>query len=92
MIISKATGVYRMKQTIRVDYTQQQDWFVATSADLRGLFVAAKSLSDVYDDMKDAIKLLYKSRFGSDVQVTRVPSPQNKPASEMYYSIEPVAA
>jgi len=54
---------------IRVSFERYKDGYVATSSTLNGLFVAHRSLAEVYDAVPVAIKLLFKAMYGTDVSV-----------------------
>lgn len=81
-----------MTYTVRVSYAKRGDWFMATSADLQGLFVANPSLGVVHDEVPDAIKLLFKVKLGIDVTVKESSLPEKRSIEELVYTAVPMAA
>lgn len=54
---------------VKVSFERYKNGYVATSKTLKGLFVSHKSLATVYDSVPVAIKLIFKAKFGMDVNV-----------------------
>ena len=49
-------------RVFRIEIEKELDWFVATSEDLPGLFLANRDLSKVYGAIPDAIMILLKEQ------------------------------
>ncbi|MYD78342.1 MAG: hypothetical protein F4239_05475 [Gammaproteobacteria bacterium] len=65
---------------IRMDITEKDGWFVATSKDLDGFVLAHPSEEMLLDDLPSAIKMLIDARY--DVNCKVVPSQFGKPKSK----------
>lgn len=48
---------------IRVSLRRQDDWMIATSEDMPGLFIASPDAEKVIDDVPDAIRILFKRLY-----------------------------
>ncbi|HEX3747675.1 MAG TPA: hypothetical protein VHW09_27255 [Bryobacteraceae bacterium] len=55
--------------TIVVDVTVHQNWYVATSRSLAGLFVADPTMFGLLQEIPEVIKMLIKTKYGKDVEV-----------------------
>ncbi len=53
---------------IRLEQTPE-DWVVATSNDLPGLFISHPDRETVLSDIPETIKALYRAQYGLDVRV-----------------------
>ena len=63
-------------QIIRIVMRRNRDgWFVATSEDLPGLFVAHPDIAEVVADVPVTIKSLYEAQHGVEVQVVEASYP-----------------
>jgi hypothetical protein len=78
--------------TIIVDVALHQNWYVATSKSLNGLFVAHQSLGVLFQEIPEVITLLIKEKTGADVVVTEAPQPDSTNVLPVTYVAEPVAA
>ena len=57
-------------EIIQISLSRNRDgWFVATSEDLPGLFVAHPDIAQVVADVPVTIKAIYKAEFDLDVDV-----------------------
>lgn len=56
---------------ISLEHDKQGLW-VLTSKDLPGLLLAGKELENLFNDVPNAIKLLYQVNYGMNVSVTPV--------------------
>ena len=66
-------------EIIRVTVRQNRDgWFVATSEDLPGLFVAHPDEKELREDIPDTIKALYKAQYDREVAVLEGSYPSEK--------------
>lgn len=83
-----------MSHTVRVSYAKRRDHYIATSNDLRGLFIANTTLSSVYEEVPEAIKLLFKVKYGLNVSVKESSAPDKVSIEELVYEAEemPLAA
>lgn len=81
-----------MTHIVRVSYSKRGDWYIATSDDLRGLFVTNPSLSEVYQEIPEAIKLLFKAKYDMNVEVKETSLPEKRSIQELVYTAESLAA
>lgn len=81
-----------MTHIVRVSFSKKSEWFIATSEDLRGLFVADRSLSVVYEEVPEVIKLMFKIKLGLDVDVKESSMVEKRPIDELVYIAESMAA
>lgn len=57
---------------VKVSIEQYNQGYLATSENLKGLFVSHRTLSKVYDSIPDAIRLLFKAKYDTEVMVEEV--------------------
>lgn len=77
-----------MTHIVRVAIAKRGEWYMATSEDLRGFFVANQSLSVVYEEIPHAIKLIFKVKMDMDVEVKEASMPERRPIDELVYTAE----
>ena len=66
-------------QIIRIAMRRNRDgWFVATSEDLPGLFVAHPDVGQVVADVPVTIKALFKAQHDQDVEVIEASYPSER--------------
>ena len=58
---------------IKVSFERYKNGYIATSSSMKGLFVSHNKLSNVYDNVPTAIKLIFKAKYGIDVNVEEAP-------------------
>lgn len=81
-----------MTHIVRVEYAKRGEWYIATSEDLRGLFVANPSLSVVYEEIPHAIKMLFKIKYDMNVEVKEAALAEKRSIEELVYTAESLAA
>lgn len=65
---------------VRLEQTPE-DWIVATSDDLPGLFISHPDRETVISDVPETIKALFKAQYGLDVKVFLIESPTDNEIS-----------
>jgi predicted RNase H-like HicB family nuclease len=70
-----ASSSYASLININVEYDRQGHW-VLSSKDLPGLLLSGKQLDALFNDVPNAIKLLYKLNYQMDVTVNPIIPPQ----------------
>jgi len=58
---------------ITVDLSQTLDIFLATSEDLKGLYVCDRDIVELFKEIPNVIKVIYKASKGMDVKVQQAP-------------------
>jgi len=74
-----------MTHHIQVEFKKHRDWYIASAKNLRGLFVAAPSKEEMFADVPEAIKTLFKFNMGLDVRVYEAQTPEPQPMDEITY-------
>jgi len=72
--------------TIIVDVAVHQNWYVATSKSLAGLFVADPTLLGLLQEVPDVIKMLIKTKTGKEVDVVEAREPDSTDPLPITYS------
>ena len=57
---------------VTVNILHLNDWYKASSSDLRGFLMTWDNLAEMIGDLPQALKLYYQSQFGMAVQVKDV--------------------
>lgn len=79
-----------MTHSIRVFLSKRQEWYIATSPDMRGLFVTDPSLGEVYQEIPEVIRLLFKVQHGVDVVVRDAAAPEKRSLDSIMFIAEEV--
>lgn len=80
------------KRIIRVSVWRKHDWYVATSADLLGLFVANPDIRKVMEDVPVTIKALLKAQHGIEVEVSEASYMDKTEMSDMPWIATPIGS
>jgi len=73
---------------VLVNIESVQEWFAASSEDLHGFFMAHDDLGELISDIPEAIKVLYKTQHGLDVDVRSGGHGDSKQISPLRYIME----
>jgi len=81
-----------MTNVVTVNYSKRGDWYIATSDQIRGLFVACPNLADAYNEVPQAIQLIFKAKYDMDVDVKESSAAEKSPIDKITYIAETRAA
>lgn len=82
----------KIPQSITVELNRKDGWWYATSNDLKGLLVANPALTEFSKEIPEVIKALLKVKYGVEVCVREITSPDSSDMRHVTFMAEKKAA